>query len=57
MTELSEAQRAYLNDVREVGYINMFEAWKPLMAAYDLSKDDAVKILVEWMETFKEEEE
>jgi hypothetical protein len=45
-----------LNDLRESGKTNMFGAAPYLSEAFGLSKSEARKILVEWMQNFGQED-
>lgn len=45
---------AFLDDLRESGDTNMFGAPAYLMAAYDITKEEAIKLTSEWMRTFTE---
>ena len=42
----------FLDDLRESGEVNMFGATPYLIAAFNLSRSDASRILAEWMRTF-----
>ena len=44
----------FLDALRESGVTNMFGATPYLQEEFDISGKEARKILVEWMETFKE---
>lgn len=44
----------FLDALRESGEINMFGAGLPLMKEFGLPKDEAYKVLSEWMRTFSE---
>lgn len=46
----------FLDDLRKSGVTNMFGAVPYLTEVFDLSKDEASKILVYWMKTFGQEE-
>ena len=43
----------FLNELRESGETNMFEAGEYLVDEYEISKKDARIILKYWMESFK----
>ena len=45
---------AFLDQLREDGQVNMFGAAPVLAEVYDLSKTEARKVLLEWMDTFAE---
>lgn len=42
----------FLDQLRRDGKINMFGAAVPLQKMYDLTRDEARRVHVEWMETF-----
>lgn len=44
----------YLDNLRESGKINMFGAAPHLAQAYELTRQEARDILLEWMQTFDE---
>ena len=44
----------FLDDLREMGTINMFGARPNLIAEFGLPKKDAAEILTYWMESFGE---
>jgi hypothetical protein len=44
----------YLDMLRESGKINMFGAAPHLAEAYELTRQEARAILLEWMQTFDE---
>lgn len=54
MTVDKEEVFEYLDELRESGITNMFGATPYIMSAFDVLKDEARKLLVEWMETFNE---
>ena len=43
----------YLDDLRETGQVNMFGAAIPLAEEFNLTENEARKILVKWMEQFQ----
>lgn len=43
---------AFLDIIRESGQINMFGAAPVLVETYGLSRRDARRVLLEWMDTF-----
>lgn len=47
----------YLDELREIGEMNMFGAAPYLEEEYALSENDARKILNIWMQTYDEDEE
>lgn len=47
-------QLNFLDELRESGATNMFAATPYIIEEFDVSRSEAVKILSEWMETFKE---
>ena len=53
---MNKEYKTYLDNLRDSGVINMFGAGEYLMVDFDLDKYEANKILLEWMQTFKEEE-
>ena len=57
MTDTNMQQRVifrYLDDLRESGKTNMFRAVPYLVKAFNITKYDAQRHLVKWMETFGE---
>lgn len=46
----------YLEDLRKSGVTNMFGAVPYLMEAFELTKEEARKILSDWMENYNEED-
>jgi hypothetical protein len=46
----------FLDDLRKSGVTNMFGAVPYLRDAFDLTRDEASKILSYWMKTFGQEE-
>ena len=44
----------YLDDLRESGVTNMYGASLYLQEEFDLDRQEAEDILVEWMQTFSE---
>lgn len=44
----------YLDNLQESGKINMFGAAPHLAQAYELTRQEARDILLEWMQTFDE---
>ena len=53
---MSKEHKNYLNNLRDSGVVNMFGAGEFLVATFGLNKRDANKLLLEWMESFEEEE-
>lgn len=51
VTELTDYFE-YLDDLRESGATNMFGASAYLMSDYDMPKQEALKVLGAWMNTF-----
>lgn len=52
----------YLENLRKSGVVNMYGATPYLQKAFDLSKDEAIKVLTEWMnkynpDDYKEDDE
>ena len=45
----------FLDQLRELGVTNMFGAVPYLIEAFDLTRDEASKILSYWMKTFGQE--
>ena len=46
----------YLENLRKSGVVNMYGAGPYLQKAFDLTQDEATKILVDWMENYKRED-
>lgn len=46
---VTNEQRTFLNELRESGAINMWGAGPFLQEAFDLERDEARKVLVNWM--------
>ncbi len=44
----------FLDLLRESGEVNMFGAPRYLQDNFGISKNEAIKVTTEWMETFKE---
>ena len=44
----------YLDRLRESGIVNMFGAGEYIETEFDLTKQDAKEILLDWMRTFAE---
>ena len=44
----------FLDGLRKSGVCNMYGATPYLMERYQISRDDAIKVLAEWMQTFDE---
>lgn len=44
----------FLDNLRELGIVNMFGAGVYLQQEFDLIPSESSKILVEWMDTFEE---
>lgn len=51
---LTEDMLNFLDGMREEGQINMFGAGPYVRQAFDLTKKQARKVMVYWMETFHE---
>lgn len=51
---MKQQHKIYLNDLRESGVTNMYGAVPFLVDEFDISKQEAREILIEWMKTFKE---
>lgn len=54
MEEDREEMFEFLDDLRESGETNMFGAGPYVQEAFGLSRADARKVVMEWMETFSE---
>ena len=54
MTTDKETVFDYLDGLRESGVTNMYGAGAYLEAEFGMSADDAKKLLLEWMRSFKE---
>jgi len=58
MTEQGAEEReemfAFLDALRESGVVNMFGAGPYLAEEFGLKRDEATKVLAEWMRTFAE---
>ena len=50
---MKKEHKEYLDNLRKSGITNMFGAGLYLEGQFGISKEEAQKILVEWMETFK----
>lgn len=46
----------YLENLRKSGVVNMYGAGPYLQKAFDLTKDEAAKILVDWMDNYNKED-
>lgn len=46
----------YLERLRKLGVINMFEAVPYLMEEFELGSSDAKEILADWMENYNKED-
>lgn len=46
----------YLENLRKSGVVNMYGAGPYLQKAFDLTKDEAKEILLDWMDNYKEED-
>lgn len=46
----------YLEDLRRSGVTNMFGATPYLMSEFDLNKEEANKILADWMRNYNRED-
>ena len=44
--------QTFLNALRQQGSMNMFDAVVPLQEAFNLDRDEAIRILADWMENF-----
>ena len=47
----------FLNDLRESGVVNMFGAAKNLYDKFELTMDEARSVLLEWMDSFNDEDD
>jgi hypothetical protein len=54
MDEDREEMFEFLDDLRNTGSVNMFEAAPYLQAAFMLNRREARKVMTEWMGTFAE---
>jgi hypothetical protein len=52
---MTEEHSEFLADLRNSGAVNMFGATPYLMEAFGLSNKEARTILVQWMESFREQ--
>lgn len=50
---VNKEYKAYLDNLRDSGEINMFGATPYLMEEFDLSKLDARKVLSDWMKSYE----
>lgn len=48
---------ALLNDLRESGEINMFAAGPYLQSEFGLDKQEAKRVVLHWMSTYKQHQE
>ena len=46
----------YLENLRKSGVVNMYGAVPYLQKTFDLSKDEATKILADWMKNYNAED-
>lgn len=46
----------YLENLRKSGVVNMFGAVPYLLRAFDLTQDEAEKILADWIKNYNEED-
>jgi len=51
---MKQEHKIYLNELRGSGVTNMYGAVPYLIAEFDISKQEAKAILIEWMKTIKE---
>jgi hypothetical protein len=51
---LQERHLLFLDELRDCGCVNMFDATENLQERFDLAEEDAKEILRHWMRTFKE---
>tara|TARA_R100000458_G_C8247999_1_gene225487 strand:+ start:305 stop:490 length:186 start_codon:yes stop_codon:yes gene_type:complete len=55
--EYGQEHKEYLDDLRESGVTNMFGAGSYLQDEFGITKYDANRILMTWMENFGKEDE
>ena len=53
---LAEKVFPYLDELRESGITNMYEAHKYVIEEFSINKDMAIKLVQAWMETFREKD-
>jgi hypothetical protein len=51
--EMTEEHRVFLNDLRESGVTNMFGAGSYLEESFDMDRNDARDVLMQWMKSFR----
>mgnify|MGYP001252119018 FL=1 len=51
--EMTEEHRVFLNDLRESGLTNMFGAGSYLEESFDMGRNDARDVLMQWMKSFR----
>lgn len=51
---MKREHKEYLDDLRESGEVNMYGAGSYLRDEFDLGKEEAKAILIEWMKSFGE---
>jgi len=54
---MNEDHRQFLNDLRDIGIVNMFGSMPYVRDRFDLSKAEATAIVLEWMKTFRKNNE
>ena len=54
--QMKDRVNEYLDDVREMGQINMFGAAPLIEEEFGLSRVESRKYLINWMDTFSERE-
>ena len=55
MVEYTQEHKDYLDELRESGIVNMFGAGMYLQDDFEMTKYDANRILIQWMEEFDNE--
>jgi len=46
---INQSHIDYLNDLRDSGITNMFNAWRYLKAEFDVNEQTAIQIFTHWM--------
>jgi uncharacterized protein YciI len=56
-TRMNEDHRQFLNELRDSGIVNMFGSMTYVRDQFGLSKAEATAIVLEWMKTFRKQNE
>jgi hypothetical protein len=52
ITQFEKQVFDYLNDLRESGVTNMYGACPYIILKFDITQEEAIKVLAKWMENF-----